>query len=70
MGMPCGKYLTMMLESWLPLLASAGDLDRPFATEGALDELKTMSAATVDRYHETGAGKPNATVVSESTGYS
>ena len=50
MGMPCGKYLVVMLELWLPLLAAAGDLDRPFATEPALAELKAMSAATVDRY--------------------
>lgn len=50
MGMPCGKYLVVMAELWLPLLAAAGDLDKPFATEAALAELKTMSAATVDRY--------------------
>ncbi len=50
MGMPCGKYLVVMLDLWLPLLAGAGDLDRPFATEQALVELKAMSAATVDRY--------------------
>lgn len=50
MGMPCGKYLVVMLELWLPLLAAAGDLDKPFATEAALAELKTMSGATVDRY--------------------
>ena len=50
MGMPCGKYLVVMLELWLPLLAAAGDLDKPFATEQALAELKAMSAATVDRY--------------------
>ena len=50
MAMPCGKYLVVMLELWLPLLAAAGDLDKPFATEAALAELKTMSAATVDRY--------------------
>lgn len=50
MGMPCGKYLVVMLGLWLPLLAEAGDLDRPFATEPALAELKAMSAATVDRY--------------------
>ena len=25
MGMPCGKYLVVMLELWLPLLAAAGD---------------------------------------------
>lgn len=50
MGMPCGKYLTVMLGLWLPLLAAAGDLDKPFATEAALAELKSMSAATADRY--------------------
>jgi 5S rRNA maturation endonuclease (ribonuclease M5) len=50
MGMPCGKYLVVMLDLWLPLLAEAGDLDKPFATEQALAELKAMSAATVDRY--------------------
>jgi hypothetical protein len=50
MGMPCGKYLVIMVELWLPLLASAGDLDKPFATEAALAELAAMSAATVDRY--------------------
>jgi len=50
MGMPCGKYLVVMLEQWLPLLAGAGDLDKPFATEPALAELTAMSAATVDRY--------------------
>jgi hypothetical protein len=50
MGMPCGKYLVVMVELWLPLLAAAGDLDTPFATEAALAELAEMSAATVDRY--------------------
>ncbi|BDE17424.1 hypothetical protein Mkiyose1088_43840 [Mycobacterium kiyosense] len=50
MGTPCGKYLVVMVDVWLPLLAAAGDLDRPFATEAALTELTAMSAATVDRY--------------------
>lgn len=50
MGMPCGKYLVVMRQLWLPLLAAAGDLDKPFATEAARAELKAMSAATVDRY--------------------
>ena len=49
MGFPCGKYLTVMLELWLPLLRDAGDLDKPFATEQAIGELQAMSAATVDR---------------------
>jgi hypothetical protein len=50
MGMPCGKYLVVMLDLWLPLLAEGGDLDRPFATEWSRAELSAMSAATVDRY--------------------
>jgi hypothetical protein len=50
MGFPCGKYLVVMLELWLPALQQAGDLNRPFATPEALAELQTMSAATVDRY--------------------
>lgn len=50
MGMPCGKYLVVMLEPWLPLLAQAGDLDKPFATDEAIAQLSAMSAATVDRY--------------------
>ena len=50
MGMPCGKYLVVMLGLWLPLLAAAGDLDYPFATEAAVAELHAMSPATVDRY--------------------
>ncbi len=48
--MPSGKYLTVMLELWLPPLAAAGDLDKPLATDQAVAELKAMSAATVDRY--------------------
>lgn len=50
MGMPCGKYLIVMLGQWLPLLEGAGDLDKPFATPKARAELEQMSAATVDRY--------------------
>jgi len=50
MGMPCGKYLVVMLSQWLPLLAAAGDLDKPYATPKARAELGQMSAATVDRY--------------------
>jgi hypothetical protein len=50
MGMPCGKYLVVMLDQWLPLLAEAGDLDKPFATDEAIEQLKAMSPATVDRY--------------------
>jgi hypothetical protein len=50
MGFPCGKYLTVMLELWMPLLAQAGDLDQPFATPKARAELESMSPATIDRY--------------------
>lgn len=50
MGMPCGKYLVVMRDLWLPLLDEAGDLDKAFATEVARQELAAMSAATVDRY--------------------
>lgn len=52
MGCPCGKYLVVMLEQWLPLLEDAGDLDRPFATAQTIAELQAMSAATIDRYLE------------------
>lgn len=50
MGCPCGKYLVVMLETWLPLLQTAGDLDTPFATSEAVAELQAMSPATIDRY--------------------
>lgn len=50
MGCPCGKYLRVMLPDWLPLLQTAGDLNRPFATPSAVAELQAMSAATIDRY--------------------
>src|SRR5660398_160914 len=50
MGCPCGKYLVVMRGLWLPLLAEAGDLDKPFATAEAIAELQAMSAATIDRY--------------------
>lgn len=50
MGCPCGKYLTVMLPLWLPLLQQAGDLDKPWTTPSSLAELEAMSAATIDRY--------------------
>lgn len=50
MGMPCGKYLVVMLPLWLPLLAAAGDLDEPFATPATIAEVEAMSPATIDRY--------------------
>ncbi|RRD46784.1 DDE-type integrase/transposase/recombinase [Arachnia propionica] len=50
MGFPCGKYLTVMLPLWLPLLEAAGDLEAPFTTPTTLTELQAMSPATIDRY--------------------
>lgn len=50
MGMPCGKYFVAMLPMWLPLLEQAGDLDHPFVSPTAIEELESMSAATIDRY--------------------
>ncbi|UVI36429.1 DDE-type integrase/transposase/recombinase [Brevibacterium spongiae] len=50
MGMPCGKYLVVMLPLWLPLLDEAGDLDHTFATPETIRELESMSPATIDRY--------------------
>lgn len=49
-GMPGGKYLTVMLDLWMPLLQAAGDLDAPFATPHTIAELEEMSPATIDRY--------------------
>ncbi len=50
MGMPCAKYFTVMLPIWLPLLQAAGDLDQSFATGQTIDEIESMSPATIDRY--------------------
>lgn len=50
MGCPCGKYLTVMLPIWLPLLEAAGDLGTLFATPATVMELQAMSPATIDRY--------------------
>jgi len=50
MGCPCGKYLVVMLELWLPMLQPSGDFDKCFATPQAIGEVEAMSAATVDRY--------------------
>lgn len=47
---PFRKYLTVMLSIWLPLLETAGDRHKPFATPATLVELQSMSPATVDRY--------------------
>ncbi|MBK5238866.1 MAG: hypothetical protein JJE28_07130 [Actinomycetales bacterium] len=51
MGFPCGKYLAVMRKLWLPLLAEAGDLDKPFATAEAITQLQAMSAATNQPRH-------------------
>ncbi len=50
MGCPCGKYFVVMLPIWLPLLASGGDLDKPFATADTITQMQAMSPATIDRY--------------------
>lgn len=42
MGMPCQKYLVVMLPMWLPLLGQAGDLDHPFVTPAAIEQLESM----------------------------
>ncbi|MDR1078528.1 MAG: hypothetical protein LBL55_07705, partial [Propionibacteriaceae bacterium] len=49
MGCPCGKYMVVMLDLWGPPLLAAGDLDGWLAGD-ALDQVRSMSAATVDRY--------------------
>jgi transposase InsO family protein len=49
MGCPCGKYLAVMLDDWLPPLLDAGDLDQ-WLIGDALDEVTRMSPATIDRY--------------------
>lgn len=49
-GCPCGKYLALRRELWLPLLRAAGDLDPLIATDHAIAELMEMSPATIDRY--------------------
>lgn len=50
MGMPFGQYLVVMVDLWLLLLYEAGDLDKAYVSEATLAELRSMSAATVDRY--------------------
>lgn len=49
MGMSCGKYLVVMLNLW-PALLSDEDMGWPFATEQSLAELRSISAAMIDRY--------------------
>jgi hypothetical protein len=49
MGCPCGKYLAVMLDDWLPPLLNAGDLDA-WLIGDALAQVTQMSPATIDRY--------------------
>lgn len=56
MGMPCGKYLVVMLDLWLPLLTAAGDLDKPFATEASVAELKATALPGANRMPHWAAG--------------
>jgi hypothetical protein len=48
MGRPCGKYLVEMVDLWVPPPLAAGDLDG-WTPGDALDQVESMSAATVDR---------------------
>ena len=57
MGMPCGKYLVVMLELWLPLLAEAGDLDKPFATERGIGRAGGDERGDRGPVFETGPGQ-------------
>ncbi len=56
MGMPCGKYLVVMHDLWLPLLTAAGDLDKPLATEASVAELKATALPGANRMPHWAAG--------------
>ncbi len=56
MGMPCGKYLVVMLDLWLPLLTAAGDLDKPLVTEASVAELKATALPGANRMPHWAAG--------------
>lgn len=60
MGMPCGKYLVVMHDLWLPLLTAAGDLDKPLVTEAGLG--RGSYAARLVRWScaRVGRGAPGA----------
>ncbi|MBA2791344.1 hypothetical protein [Mycobacterium tuberculosis] len=56
MGMPCGKYLVVMHDLWLPLLTAAGDLDKPLVTEPSVAELKATALPGANRMPHWAAG--------------
>ncbi|CMD89401.1 Conserved protein of uncharacterised function%2C possible transposase remnant [Mycobacterium tuberculosis] len=56
MGMPCGKYLVVMHDLWLPLLTAAGDLDKPLVTEASVAELKSTALPGANRMPHWAAG--------------
>lgn len=55
MGMPCGKYMALMMADWIDNLTAFGHLDTlrlgQWAWSSKIDEeLRAMSGATIDRY--------------------
>lgn len=56
MGVPCGKYLVVMHDLWLPLLTAAGDLDKPLVTEASVAELKATALPGANRMPHWAAG--------------
>lgn len=56
MGIPCGKYLVVMHDLWLPLLTAAGDLDKPLVTEASVAELKATALPGANRMPHWAAG--------------
>ncbi|CFJ67840.1 Conserved protein of uncharacterised function%2C possible transposase remnant [Mycobacterium tuberculosis] len=56
MGMPCGKYLVVMHDLWLPLLTAVGDLDKPLVTEASVAELKATALPGANRMPHWAAG--------------
>ncbi len=56
MGMPCGKYLVVMPDLWLPLFTAAGDLDKPLVTEASVAELKATALPGENRMPRRVAG--------------
>ncbi len=56
MGMPCGKYLVVMHDLWLPLLTAAGDLDKPLVTEASVAKLKATALPGANRMPHWAAG--------------
>lgn len=47
MGMPCGPYMKAMLDQWIPALRADGELDD--VDGDALEQVRSMSASTIDR---------------------